>query len=78
VTTPTTTTGAAPGQEAGGQHEESGLWIGVAGLAGREGGSVRGQDLGALRVIAREAGRVRLGQLPRRALIHDPNSKPVA
>lgn len=74
VTTTATTAGTAPGQEAGRQHEKSGVGIGVAGLIGLKGRGVGDEDLGAARMVEREAGRMWLGQLPRRALVHEANS----
>lgn len=65
---------SAVGQETGGQYEQAGGRIGVAGFTGGESGGVPGQDLGATRMIRGQPVGVRLVEWARRELIgHVPD-----
>lgn len=54
--------GTPGGQKSGGQHEQAGVGVEIAGLIRGERGGVRGEDLGAARMTGRQAGRMRLGE----------------
>src|SRR4051794_37740730 len=60
VTTASATAGATPGQVAGREHEETGLRIEIAGLTGREGGGMGGEDLGPAGMVGGEPAGMRL------------------
>ncbi len=56
-------------ERGGGEDEQPGRRVGIAGLPGRHRGGVRGQDPGPCRMVGREPVRVRLGQRPGRAAV---------
>ena len=56
------TAAAAVGQETCGQYEEPGARVEIARLAVTQRLGMRGQDLGAPRMIEGQAGQVRLGE----------------
>ena len=60
------------GEEAGGQHEQTGLRVGITGLTGGERRGMGVENRGPARMIKGQPGRMRLGERARCQLVHRP------